>query len=685
MSRPAEPTGPSSPSRSTEDASASEREQLRITLASIGDGVISTDAAGRVVFLNGVAEGLTGWPLADARGRPLEDVFRIVHEHTREPVENPALLALREGRAVALANHTLLIARDGTERPIDDTAAPIRDEAGATSGAVLVFRDVTDRRRAAETRARLAAIVESSDDAIVSKTLDGVIRSWNAGAERLFGYTAAEAVGQSITLIIPPDRIDEEREIISRLRRGERIDHYETVRVAKDGRLLDVSLTVSPLRDAAGRVVGASKIARDISARKAADSETARLYEQLQEQDKRKDDFLALLAHELRNPLAPLRNGLQALALAGHNPVAVGQVREMMDRQFTHLVRLVDDLLDVSRITRNKMELRRSRVWLADVVRTAVETARPLIDAAGHELTVTLPPEPVELDADPVRLAQVFSNLLTNSAKYTRGGGRITLEAVVRAQGSGVRGQESETAGLSSLTPDPCLLTPEVEVRVTDTGIGIPAGELPRIFDMFSQVDRSDEKNAGGLGIGLALVKGLTEMHGGTVRADSPGPDRGSTFTVRLPLPAASAEPPGQVPVAEPSRPAGSRRRRVLVVDDNRDGADSMATMLTLLGDEVHTARDGLEGVAVAERLRPDVILMDVGMPRLNGLDATRRIREQPWGREMVVIAVTGWGQAEDRERTRDAGFDAHLVKPVSLADLERLMGELRPATRTPV
>ncbi len=333
---------------------AAERERLRITLASIGDAVISTDAEGRVTFLNGVAEALTGWTQAEAAGRPLPDVFRIVNEHTRQPVENPALRALREGVVVGLANHTVLIARDGTERPIDDSAAPMRDELGAPVGAVLVFRDVTERRRAEEAQARLAAIVESSEDAIVSKTLDGVIRSWNAGAERLFGYTAEEAVGRPITLIIPPERLDEEREILARLRRGERIEHFETVRVAKDGRRLDISLTVSPIRDAEGRVIGASKIARDITERKRAEAALREAVEALKEADRRKDEFLALLAHELRNPLAPLRNGLQVMRLAAGDADAVARSRDMMDRQLAHMVRLIDDLLDVSRISRTR-------------------------------------------------------------------------------------------------------------------------------------------------------------------------------------------------------------------------------------------------------------------------------------------------------------------------------------------
>jgi PAS domain S-box-containing protein len=906
--------------RRVEEELAAERERLRVTLASIGDAVISTDADGRVVYLNAVAEALTGWAQTEAVGRPLSDVFPIVNEHTRRPVENPALRALREGAVVALTNHTVLIARDGTERPIDDSAAPMWDTSGAPIGAVLVFRDVTERRRAEEVRARLAAIVESSEDAIVSKTLDGVVRSWNAGAERLFGYAPAEMIGRPITIIIPPERLDEEQMILERLRRGERVEHFETVRVARDGRRLEISLTVSPVRDPEGRVIGASKVARDITGRKRAEADLReseerqrkladnlpsgfiyqivhgaggdrrfnyvsrgveplcgvspeeviidpiRLYglilpedadrvrateedafrtrtqfdcrfrmrragrvvwlhcrsaprylpdggavwdgiamdvteqvlaeealraaeeqhrkaaaeaaraaeanakfrtffeqganfagvlsldgvvveanrlcldacgftrdevigkpfwecgwwspapdlmemvrgactqavagrpfrtetryfvasgaervvdlivapvtdgagralflaatgtdvterrameDALRDTDRRKDEFIALLAHELRNPLAPLRNGLEIMRLAGDGPDFVAKARDRMDRQLSHLVRLVDDLLDVSRINRGKMELRRSRVRLADIIGSAVETARPVIDASAHELTVELPDGPVLLDADLTRLAQVFANLLTNSAKYTERGGKIWLTAV--------------RAGA------------EVVLTVRDTGIGIPTDALPRIFDMFSQVDRSIEKSTGGLGIGLALVRGLVEMHGGTVTADSGGPGAGSTFTVRLPALSSDVEGPSTDPVVRLGN-SGRAGRRVLVVDDNRDGAESLAEMLQLLGHEVHTAHDGVEAVEVSERLRPDLVLMDVGMPRLNGLDATRRIRERPWGRAVTVIALTGWGQEADRERSKEAGCDGHLVKPVGLAELERLLSSL--------
>jgi PAS domain S-box-containing protein len=748
---------------------AAERERLRITLASIGDAVISTDAEGRVTYLNGVAETLTGWTQAEAAGQPLPDVFHIVNEQTRQPAENPALKALREGVVVGLANHTVLIARDGTEWPIDDSAAPMRDESGNPVGVVLVFRDVTERRRAAEVQARLAAIVESSQDAIISKTLDSIIRTWNAGAERLFGYKAEETVGRSITLLIPPDRLHEEQEILDRLSRGERIEHYETVRVTKDGRRLDISLTISPVRDAEGRIIGASKIARNVTERKRAEealraseqrfrtltahapvgifltdpagnclfvnecwcemaglspeeargqgwaralhpddrervfhewraavdagepfaseyrfqtprgevtwlqgravalcdkagqvseyigtlmdiTEQRAAVEALREADRRKDEFLALLAHELRNPLAPLRNGLQVMRLAPGDTNVVTRTRDMMDRQLSHMVRLIDDLLDVSRISQNKMELRRSRVLLADVVSSAVEAARPALAAAGHELTVSLPPEPIHLDADVTRLAQVFGNLLNNSAKYTDRGGHIWLTAT-REGG-------------------------QVSVAVRDTGIGIPASALPTIFDMFSQVDRSIERSTGGLGIGLALVKGFVEMHGGTVEAASPGEGKGSTFTVRLPVLEDRAEPLSRT-VAEGLPDSPGSKRRILVVDDNQDSAASMAMMLQLLGDEVRTAHDGFEAVELAGKFRPQVILMDIGMPRLNGYEATRRIREQPWGRDITVIALTGWGQEVDRVRSKEAGCDGHLVKPVNLPDLEKLLAEL--------
>ncbi len=391
--------------------------------------------------------------------------------------------------------------------------------------------------------------------------------------------------------------------------------------------------------DSPQRLIGVSL---DITERK-------RTEQAFRDADRRKDEFLALLAHELRNPLAPIRNGLQVMRLAAGDPDAVSKSRDIMERQLGHMVRLIDDLLDVSRISRNKMELRRSRVLLLDVVAAAVETARPVIEAAGHELTVTLPPEPVYLDADLTRLAQVFSNLLSNSAKYTENGGQIWLTA-------------QRDGG-------------EVVVSVRDTGIGIPADSLPTVFDMFSQVDRSIERSTGGLGIGLALVKGLVEMHGGSVSAKSGKPGEGCTFTVRLPELKLDMEPMHPLP-ADDKPIVRSPSRRILVADDNRDSAASMATMLGLLGHDVRTVHDGVEAVEIAKVFQPQVILMDVGMPRLNGYDACRRIREQPWGKGATVIALTGWGQDEDRRLSKEAGCDLHLVKPVRPADLVQVLSD---------
>jgi signal transduction histidine kinase/ActR/RegA family two-component response regulator len=384
-------------------------------------------------------------------------------------------------------------------------------------------------------------------------------------------------------------------------------------------------------------------------------AERTRAEDLLKQVDRRKDDFIALLAHELRNPLAPIRNGLQVMRLAGNDATAVAQARGMMDRQLGHMVRLIDDLLDISRISRNKMDLRRTRVLLGDVISNAVETARPAIEAAGHELTVSLPAQPIFLDADLTRLAQVFGNLLSNSAKYTDRGGHIWLNA------AGSNGR--------------------VTVSVRDNGIGVPAHALPRIFDMFSQVDRSIERSTGGLGIGLALVKALVEMHGGTVVASSTGQGKGSTFTVLLPALETPSEP-FENTTSEIVQGVKGPKRRILVADDNRDSAESMATMLKLMGNDVTTAHDGIEAVAVADQVRPQAILMDIGMPRLNGLEATRRIRAQAWGQSIVIVALTGWGQDGDRIRSEKAGCDGHLVKPVNLPDLEKLLAALMSRNR---
>ena len=1110
-------------------ALGAERELLRTTLGSIGDGVIATDNEKCVTFLNPVAETLTGWSSADAAGVPLEQVFRIVNETSRQPVENPALRALTEGVIVGLANHTLLIARDGTERPIDDSAAPIRNASGVVAGSVLVFRDITKRKReeaAAAERTRLIAlradisaalassgstpeILQCCSEALV-RHLDAAFarvwtlneaenvlelqasaglythlngphsrvkvgefkigriaanrqphltnsvpddpnvsdRAWAARegmvafagyplliGERVLGVVAmfarqpltegilsevaplAEGIAQFIErklaeqelrqaedrlrrsearfrtfaengpqmvwatdaggasqyvnsrwceytgltpaetadrersrLVIHPEdyprmmeswseaqasdntftvefrikraadgayrwflcravpvRDDEgrivqwlganvdiddskraEREIVRLAAESERqkrlyeailtttpdlaylfsLDHrftytnpallalwgrtreeaigktcleigYEPWHAALHEREIDqVVATRQPIRgevpfaapagrrifdyiftpvigvegeveavagttrditdqkraqesshylaeasaalasvvdpestlqtvanlavpyfadwsaadvanddgslrriavahrdpekvrlahELAGRypidmqagsgigavyrtgkpeilgeisddllvkgakdpdhlrlirslglksyicvplvVAGKSygvlsfftaesdrrysevdlALARELSQRAAIAIENARLYAELREADRRKDEFLATLAHELRNPLAPIRNGLQVMRLAGGEKEMAERARTMMERQLTQLVRLVDDLMDVSRISRGKIELRKERLPLSTMLTSAVETSRPLIEKMGHELAISLPPQPVMIDADLTRLAQVFSNLLNNAAKYSEPCGHIWLRAE--------------------------HLGGEVIVSVRDAGIGIAADQLPHIFEMFTQTESALEKAQGGLGIGLTLVKRLVEMHGGSVAAKSDGPGRGSEFTVRLPVAVetSASEPQG---VEEESAIAPSKLR-ILIVDDNRDAAESLTMMLEILGNEIRTAYDGEEAVRAALEFQPDVILLDIGLPKLNGYEACRRIRRQQGGKNAVIIAQTGWGQEEDRERTHQAGFDQHLVKPIDPSVLMAILSEL--------
>jgi PAS domain S-box-containing protein len=503
---------------------------------------------------------------------------------------------------------------------------------------------IAERETTFRVEAFLASIVASSDDAIISKTLDGIILSWNAGAERIFGYTAQEAVGQPILMLIPPERADEETTLLDLLRRGQRIEHFETVRITKDGRRLDMSLTVSPVRAADGTIIAASKVARDISQRKQAEGA-------LRDADRRKDEFLAILAHELRNPLAPIRNSLHLLRLdPGHEEV-VHQATEMMERQVNHMVRLVDDLLEVSRITRGKIELRKEALEVAAIVEHALETSGPAIEGAGHALIVDVPPESMIVEGDPVRLAQVFANLLINAAKYTDPGGTITLAARV--------------------------LDHHAVVSIKDTGVGIPAEQLPTIFDLFTQVDRHGGRAQGGLGIGLTLAKRLVEMHGGDIEARSDGPGRGSEFSVQLPL--ANSRPIG-MRVAIPPRIASLDSQRILVVDDNRDSAESLGLLLRLLGADVSVAYSGPDALAAIESMKPAVAILDIGMPQMDGYQLARAIRAEPLLNDVILVALTGWGQDDDRALSRAAGFNHHLVKPADIDALRRLLRSINPA-----
>jgi PAS domain S-box-containing protein len=627
--------------REIEDSLRRQSQILEVTLASIGDAVIVTDVEGRVTFLNSVAAALTAWPAGEARGRPLTDVFPIINERTPRPVENPVAKVLQTGNIVGLANHTTLLARDGREIPIDDSAAPIRLPDGQMFGVVLIFRDITDQRRAEHARAWLAAIIESSDDAIVSKTLDGRITSWNPGAVRLFGYAPDEIIGKPISTIIPCELHDEEAHVLERLRRGDRVEHFETVRLRKDGTRVEVSLTVSPVRDEQGEIVGASKIARDISERKRSE----RL---LREADHRKDEFLAMLAHELRNPLAPLRNAAELVCRAKHEAPELQVACGIMDRQLRQMTRLVDDLLDISRISTGRLELKEELIDVGLLLRGLESALRPSFDASHQKLSLELPQETLCVGADRTRLTQVLTNILHNANKYTPPGGRITVQ--LRREGH------------------------DALVGIRDTGIGIPAGMLDRVFELFSQVDRSHERTHGGLGIGLTLAKRLVDLHGGSITVHSAGEGQGSEFVVRLPLREVDA---GAIPASSPPAPVATRPCRVLVADDNEDAALSLGMLLQLMGHETRVVHDGLEAVDAAETFQPELVILDLDMPRLDGYEAARRIRQRPWAKGVVLIALTGWGQSADRVRTEQAGFDRHCVKPIEADTLCELVAQV--------
>ena len=424
---------------------------------------------------------------------------------------------------------------------------------------------------------------------------------------------------------------------------GEREGYYDLTFGTAIRTLMEIVLMSALLwwaADTVGRQARARQLAED------------QLVESLRDADRRKNKFLAMLAHELRNPLAPVRNAVALMKSRSQRDPVIDRVADVIERQVGLMARLMDDLLDIGRITNDRMELRLERVNLVRIVRDAIEISQPLIQRSGHEVSVMAPQPSIVVEADPVRLGQVFSNLVNNACRYTANKGQIWITI--------------ERAGTSAV------------VTVTDTGIGIPPEQLSTIFEMFSQVDRTT-RPAGGLGIGLHLVKRLVDMHGGQVSAQSDGPGMGSRFTVRLPaLPESVTVEEVATPVSAPA-PEARVSRRVLVVDDNTDNAELLRILLEDEGHETYMAHDGVEGLAAAERLRPDVVLMDLGLPRIDGFDACRRIREQPWGKRMLMIAITGWGQDVDRRKSQEAGFDHHLVKPVDARAIVALMHESAP------
>lgn len=527
--------------------------------------------------------------------------------------------------------------------------APTRlSGSGAGSECVEFIIDITQWKHAEVARRlteeRYRTLVQNLRDyAIMLLDTQGLITEWSEGAERVFGYRPEDIVGRSVALLFSPEELDENalaRDLATAMQedRVER-EHWQ---VRKSGERIWVNEIATAVRGESGEVVGFTKIARNLTHRR-------RHEEQLREADRRKDQFLAILAHELRNPLAPLKNGLQILRLRRGADSPLGETLQMMDRQLNHLVHLVDDLLDVARISSGKVVLRTRPVLLREVLAQSIEASRSLIEARDHKLSLEVSDDDMRVDGDADRLAQIFSNLLSNAAKYTEAGGEIGVR--LRQDGG------------------------EAVVDVVDRGIGIPPDELERVFDLFSQVREHQGRAEGGLGIGLSLVQSLVRLHGGSVRAESEGPGRGSAFTVRLPL--AQAESRAADPEPQPALTRASTPRRILVADDNVDAATSLASLLRLGGHDVTVVHDGREAIEMATRERPEVVCLDLGMPGVDGIQAATEIRRNPATAGALLIALTGWGQPADRERTRQAGFDAHLVKPVEFAQVAAVIAEM--------
>jgi PAS domain S-box-containing protein len=761
-----------------------QRRWLQVTLSSIGDAVITTDREGNVTFLNPVAQSLTGWSQEEAAGVALDKVFKIVNEKTRQTVENPATRALRDGLVVGLANHTLLIAKDGKEGPIDDSAAPIRNANGEVAGVVLVFRDITERRRQEQaiqdslnycesiiatlrepflvldeklrvktanhrfyetfkvapeetenrfiydlgngqwdipelrglltevlsnhhpihdfeierafptigrktmelnasrfesvnhepdlillaiediterkqaedslrdSEVRYRRLFESAKDGIlILDATTGRVTDANPYIEEVLGYAPDELSGKELWQIGLFQDIEESKAAFQRLQKQGYIRYHNLPLETKDGQRREVEFVSNVYPEDHHHVIQCN--IRDITERTKLERTMAQA-EALADLHRRKDEFLAMLSHELRNPLAPILNATHLLSLQKDENHIQKQARTIIERQVGQLAHLVDDLLDISRVTTGKIRLHEEDTDLRGIIERAIEATRPLIEQRKHELTVTLSPDPIWLRADVTRIEQVVVNLLNNAAKYTDEGGHIWLTA----------DQEGDFALL----------------QVRDNGVGIAPELIPHIFDLFTQGNRSLERAQGGLGIGLTLVQKIVELHRGSVEAKSAGTGKGSEFTVRLPL--MVSEPSQKAMPAAPVLPS-SHTARVLVVDDNADAADSIAMILRLSGYDVQVAYSGQSALETAIEYQPSIILLDVGLPEMDGYEIARRLRQRPQLSDAWLIALTGYGQDSDRQQSQEAGFDYHLVKPVNTQELEALVANLTKEQRS--
>jgi len=612
------------------------------------DAIVSKTLDGLITSWNRAAERIFGWTAAEAVGRSIT----IVIPPDRLAEEEDILARIKQGEKIEHFETTRM-RKDGTRFEISLTVSPIKNAKGEVIGASKIARDISARLHGDEAIARLAAIVNSADDAIVSKTLDGVITSWNRAAQAMFGWTAAEAVGQRITLIIPRERWPEEDEVLARVRKGESIDHFDTVRVRKNGERIDVSLTVSPVKDARGRIIGASKIARDVSDRKRAEAERATLLqtvqqarEEAEELNRSKDQFLAVLSHELRTPLNAIFGWARMLQSAAMDEATSRRAIDAILRNATAQVQLVEDLLDVSRIITGKMRLDVQWLDLKSVIESALDAVQPAASAKGLKIETVLDPNagPVVGAAD--RLRQVVWNLLMNAIKFTPRDGRVQVHLR--------------------------KLKSHVEIVVSDSGEGIQPEILPFIFDRFRQGDSTTTRPHGGLGLGLALVRHLVDLHGGRVRAASEGPGRGATFVVELPVAILGPEAGTTLETSAAMGALPLQNVRVLLVDDDADGLDLTTVMLTNSGAQVKTAVSVAAALDVLESWPADVLVSDIEMPGEDGYELLRRIRAKERGgrTRLPALALTAYGRPEDRRRTLAAGYNLHLAKPIDPSEL---------------
>lgn len=662
---------------------AAQQEWFRVTLDSIGDAVIASDPHGRVTYLNEVAEGLTGWPAREAIGRPLADVFHIINEKTREPVENPAVIVMRSGHVVGLANHTILVRRDGAERPIADSAAPIRDGGGQIIGVVLVFRDTTEQRRAeealAEQREWFETTLESIGDAVIATDVQGRIAFMNPIAEHLTGWRLSEAMGRPCAdvfrIVNEESRRTVESPVTRVLAEGTVVGlANHTLLIAADGTERPIDDSGAPIRRRDGRIVGVVLVFRDVSERRRVEAdrreaglerdrllEAERVARAAAERASRvKDEFVAMVSHELRTPLNAILGWTQLMTSQGADADVIRRGVDVIARNTRLQAQLISDLLDISRIVSGKLRLTIERVDLVSIMRDAIETVQHAADEKGIAIECELPASVGSIAGDAARLEQIVWNLLSNAIKFTPAGGRI-----------GVRLRQ---AG------------PHAEITVRDTGVGIKPEFIPHIFERFQQADLSITRRFGGLGLGLAIVRHLVDMHGGTVKAESAGEGHGTTFTVVLPtaaLPDAEEALPGAA-LRVPGPSVTLEGIHVLVVEDEPDTRELIRRFLTMQGAQVVTVGSAAEAIAVLPDSPADILVSDIGLPDVDGYDLIQRIRrmDATEGGGIPAIALTAYARPEDRARAFRAGYQAHVAKPVEPDELVATIARFVGATR---